>query len=103
MPGRPKAIKKVKKMAVFWVVTPCSLVEVSIIRAALIMEAAKTSETVNVCHTTRRNNPEDSHLHTRCRENLKSYKKIQLCPFVKLRAQFSQTLSLLSIERCPCT
>jgi hypothetical protein len=40
---------------------------------ALIMEAASTSETsVNFCHTTRRNNSEDSHLHTRRRENLKS-------------------------------
>jgi hypothetical protein len=39
---------------------------------ALIMEAASTSETsVNFYQTTRRNNPEDSHLHTRRRENLK--------------------------------
>jgi hypothetical protein len=35
--------------------------------------AASTSETsVNFYQTTRRNNPEDSHLHTRCSENLKS-------------------------------
>jgi hypothetical protein len=41
---------------------------------ALMMEAASTSETwVNFYQTTRRNNPEDSHLHTRRRENLKSY------------------------------
>jgi hypothetical protein len=79
------------KMAVFWVVAPCRLVEVyrrfrdasclyhqgddrpaSII--ALMMEAASTSETsVNFYQTTRRYNPEDSHLHTRRRENLKSY------------------------------
>jgi hypothetical protein len=39
-----------------------------------MMEASKTSETsVNFYHTTRRYNPEDSHLHTRRRENLKSY------------------------------
>jgi hypothetical protein len=38
------------------------------------MEAASTYETsVNFYQTTRRNNPEDSHLHTRWRENLKSY------------------------------
>jgi hypothetical protein len=44
---------------------------VSIIRA--MMEAASTSETlVNFYQTTRRNNPEDSHLHA-CRENLKSH------------------------------
>jgi hypothetical protein len=42
---------------------------------ALMMEAASTSETsVNFHQTTRRNNPEDSHLHTRRRENLKSDK-----------------------------
>jgi hypothetical protein len=42
---------------------------------ALMMEAVSTSETlVNFYQTTRRNNPEDSHLHTRRRENLKSYR-----------------------------
>jgi hypothetical protein len=41
---------------------------------ALMMEAARTSETlVNFYQTTRRYNPEDSHLHTCRRENLKSY------------------------------
>jgi hypothetical protein len=41
---------------------------------ALIMEAGSTSETlVNVYQTTRRYNPEDSHLHTLRRENLISY------------------------------
>jgi hypothetical protein len=40
---------------------------------ALMMEAASTYETsVNFYQTTRRNNPEDSHLHSRRRENLKS-------------------------------
>jgi hypothetical protein len=39
-----------------------------------MMEAARTSETlVNFYQTTRRYNPEDSHLHTHRRENLKSY------------------------------
>jgi hypothetical protein len=42
---------------------------------ALMMEAASTSETpVNFYKTTRRNIPEDGHLHTRRRENLKSYR-----------------------------
>jgi hypothetical protein len=41
---------------------------------ALMMEAGRTSETlVNFYQTTRRNNPEESHLRTHCRENLKSY------------------------------
>jgi hypothetical protein len=42
---------------------------------ALMKEAASTSETsVIFSQTARRNNPEDSHLHTRRRENLKSHK-----------------------------
>jgi hypothetical protein len=53
-------------MAVFWVVAPCSLVEVyRLFRSAiaLMMEAASTSETLaNFYQTTWRNNPEDSHL-----------------------------------------
>jgi hypothetical protein len=61
-------------MAVFWVVAPHSLVEVYQRFIALMMEAARTSETlVNFYQTTRRYNPEDSHLHTHRRENLKSY------------------------------
>jgi hypothetical protein len=48
------------KMAVFWVVAPCSLVNF----IALMMEAARTCETmVNFYQTTRRYDPEDSHLH----------------------------------------
>jgi hypothetical protein len=40
---------------------------------ALMIEAVSTSETsVNFYQTTRRNIPENSHLHTRRRENLKS-------------------------------
>jgi hypothetical protein len=61
------------KMAVFWVATQCSLVEFyQRFRGpccheswviALMMVAASTSETsVNFYQTTRRNNPEDSHL-----------------------------------------
>jgi hypothetical protein len=41
---------------------------------ALMTEAARSSETsVNFYQTTRRYNPEDSHLRTHRRENLKSY------------------------------
>jgi hypothetical protein len=67
------------KMAVFWIAAPFSLVEVyhclevlavSIIRA--MDTAENTSETsVNLYQTTCRYNPEDSHLRSRGRENLK--------------------------------
>jgi hypothetical protein len=65
------------KMSFFWVVVPCSLVEVYqhfrrdccfiiiiiIITITLIMEAAGTSEmSVNFYQITRCNNTEDSHL-----------------------------------------
>jgi hypothetical protein len=62
------------KMAVFWVVEPCSLVEVyQRLRGpcclhhqgARMMEAARTFETlVNFYQTTRRYNLEDSHVGT---------------------------------------
>jgi serine acetyltransferase len=42
----------------------------------MMMETARTSETlVNFYQTTWRYNPEDSHLHTQRRENLKYYLK----------------------------
>jgi hypothetical protein len=44
------------------------------IAIALMMEAARTSVTlVNLYQTTRRYNPEDSHLRIHRRENLKYY------------------------------
>jgi hypothetical protein len=47
------------KLTVFWDVALCSLAMI-----ALMMEAASTSETsVNFYQTTRRNIPEDNHLH----------------------------------------
>jgi hypothetical protein len=59
------------RRAVWQKFTDISVVNRAII--ALKMEAASTSETsVNFHLTTRRNITEDSHLHTRCRENLKS-------------------------------
>jgi hypothetical protein len=75
-------------MAVFWIVAPCSLAEVyrrSRGAIALMMEAERTSETfVNVYQTTRRYKPEDSHLLTQRRENLKSYNVIYTLLFIKL-------------------
>jgi hypothetical protein len=51
------------KMAVFWVVVPCNLVEVYQRFIVLMMEAARTSETlVNFYQSARLYNPENSHL-----------------------------------------
>jgi hypothetical protein len=57
------------KMAVFWVVAQCNLVEIyqcfrgPYCLGLLLLEAARTSERlVNFYHTTRRYNPEDSDL-----------------------------------------
>jgi hypothetical protein len=64
-----------------WDVAPCSLVEVndgsevltaSIIRAMIAVSTSETS--ANFYEITRRNIPDDSHLHTLRRENLKSHK-----------------------------
>jgi hypothetical protein len=59
-------------MAVFWDVG-CSSEEVYRRFIALMMEVASTSETSeNIYRTTRHYTPEENHLHTRHRENLKS-------------------------------
>jgi hypothetical protein len=51
------------EMAVFWVVA-----------GALMMEATSSPETyINFYRITLRNNPEDSHLHTRRLEDFRSY------------------------------
>jgi hypothetical protein len=68
-------------MTAFSDIVPCTPVEVqrsllspSLGLVALKMEAASTSETsVNFYQTTRRNIPEDIHLRTSRRENLKSH------------------------------
>jgi hypothetical protein len=58
-------------MAVFWV---AALI-------ALVMEAVQTSETlVNLHQSTRRYNPEDSHLRTHRRENLKPHNITEYYP-----------------------
>jgi hypothetical protein len=95
-------------MAVVLVVAPCvvwekftdiSEVLAAFVIIALIMEAANTSETSVVFYrTTRRDNPEDSHLHTRRCENLKSHSKLVLfssTPLVRL-SELSELLCLLA-------
>jgi hypothetical protein len=60
------------KMAVFWDVAPCSLVDIDrrfrcaycLHHQALMTETVSTSETsANIYQTTRRNIPEDGHHH----------------------------------------
>jgi hypothetical protein len=61
-------------MAVFWVVATCSLVEVyQRFRGPCCLHHEGDETMVNFYQTTRRYNPEDSHLRTHRRENLKSY------------------------------
>jgi hypothetical protein len=66
-----------KKLAVFWDVAPCRLTDVSDVLAASFIRPLCTSETlVNIYQTSQRNIPDDSHLHTRRRENLISHQQI---------------------------
>jgi hypothetical protein len=66
---------------VFWEDAPCSLVEVHRrfrgacwVLTALVLEAASISKTsANLYQNTQRNNPENTHVHTRRRENLKPH------------------------------
>jgi hypothetical protein len=56
-----------------------SIIRATIIIIALVIAAASTSETsANFHQTARRNNPEDSHLLDRRRENLKSHTLMKL-------------------------
>jgi hypothetical protein len=82
------------EITVFWDVAPCSLdvsevLPACIIRAiALMIEAVSTYETsVNFFQTTRRNIPEDSHLHIRRRENLKSHHRHSSCLTLQSRKE----------------
>jgi hypothetical protein len=70
------AVFRVSRRAVPWKLTDVSkeFTTSFIIAMTKTMTAVSNSETsVNFDHTTRRVNPEDSHLHTRRHENLKSH------------------------------
>jgi hypothetical protein len=57
-----------------------------VVAIALMMEAASASKTsINFYQTTWRNNPQDSHIHTHRRENLKLRKRL---PFYGWRLLF---------------
>jgi hypothetical protein len=56
----------------------------------MIMEAASTPETsANFYYNTQRNNPDDSHLHTRRCENIKSHNVCKFSIF-SIRLKFSK-------------
>jgi hypothetical protein len=70
--------------------TDFSEVRTASIITALMMEAARTSETLAIFYqTTWRNIPEGCHLHTRRRENLKSPSHIA----INVHISFQSTLS----------
>jgi hypothetical protein len=84
-------------MVDFWDVAPCSLVEIyRRFRGAFSLhyqddDLPETS--VNFYDTTLRNIPGDSHLHTRRRENLKSYRKIR-----RFLSYFRGSVALYTLE-----
>jgi hypothetical protein len=92
------------KIGAFWDVTPCSLFGVDRrFRGAYNLhyrpdeEAVRTSETsVYSKETTGRYIQEDSNLHTRCRENLKSY----VCNIFKVQKCCNLCLWVLYDSRC---
>jgi hypothetical protein len=63
-------------MFVFWVVAPCTDVSEVLASSIIISQMFKVASTsvtsVSFYQTRRRNNPEDSHIHARCRENLQA-------------------------------
>jgi hypothetical protein len=64
---------------------------------ALMMEAVQTSETsVNSHQSTRRYNPEDSHLHSHRRGILKSHLTL-FCPFELLQKNINVVIKLFSL------
>jgi hypothetical protein len=102
------------KMVVFWVIAPCSLVEVyrrfrGACSIALMMEAASTFETYQ---TTRRNNPENSHLQPvemsdpgvimKCMTNTEHLSKQSLCMgCICILCQYNKEETLYSYRDMP--
>jgi hypothetical protein len=78
-------------MAVFWVVAPCSLIEAEM--------------SVNFYQTSRRNNPKESHLHTRRRENLRSNTHLSRMPLClhSLRLAQQDTAEVCAVTCASCS
>lgn len=74
------------KAFVFWLVAPCRVI-------AIMVEAVSSSETsLGIFQTTRCHNPEDAHLHTCLRENLK-YHSIKYSQLIRDTLNFSSILT----------
>jgi hypothetical protein len=62
----------------FWVVVPCVVVEIYDVSEAVGASVIRATARTAPCYKLK-----DSHLYTRCRENLKSYLEIRLPPGMK--------------------
>jgi hypothetical protein len=60
-------------MAVLWKTAPCNLREVDQHFKGAYCYHHQGNELVKFCETTQRSIPQDSHFHTRRRENMKSH------------------------------
>jgi hypothetical protein len=81
----------------FWDVAPCSLETDRRFRGAycLMVEAKSTSEaSMNFYETTRRKISEESHLHTRSRENLKYHWEPIVLNRLSLRLRISRAINV---------
>jgi hypothetical protein len=93
-------LRSVLRLLITANIVPCSPILVT-----LMMEAIRYSETSVLTRATRRNIPEDSILHSHCRENLKSYKSYFPPPHITLTYPFFflGTLDEIDKSRFHCT
>jgi hypothetical protein len=72
-------MKRVSDLGKTLAVVTANVFPSSPILVTLMMEELRSSETSVLTRVIRRHIPEDASLHTRRRENLKSYNKISIC------------------------
>jgi hypothetical protein len=92
-------------MAVFWVVAPCSLVQIyrRFIIIALMMKAARTFETlVNFYQTTRRYNLEDSHLLLQIYPNLFTARSVSFSNLIQMKGRETDAVPRVQVSLSHC-